>query len=163
MSHLNYFTKQNFLIITDTMQPMKLKNRVLYFGFATLATMLISINLFAQERVRGTLRSPSGEALASATVTVKGTNQSVTTDSTGQFTIDAPQGSTLVISSVGFQNREVPVTGADINITLETAEPTLSEVVVIGYQTVRRRDLTGAVGIINPGDAKRNVANTIAE
>ncbi len=73
------------------------------------------MNAFAQQAVRGTLRSPSGEALASATVTVKGTNRSVTTDSTGQFVIDAPQGSTLLISSVGFQNREVAVTGSDIN------------------------------------------------
>ena len=85
------------------MQPMKMKNRLFYFGFATLAAMLISINVFAQQAVRGTLRSPSGEALVSANVTVKGTNRSVTTDSTGQFVIDAPEGSTLVISSVGFQ------------------------------------------------------------
>ncbi len=142
---------------------MKMKKRLHYFAFATLAAMLLSINVFAQQAVRGTLRSPSGEALTGATVTVKGTNRSVTTDANGQFSIEAESGSTLVVSSVGFQNREIAVTGSDINEVLQTADASLSEVVVIGYQTVRKKDLTGAVGIINPNVANRNVANTVAE
>jgi len=140
-----------------------MKKRLHYFALATIAALLLSLSLYAQQIVRGTLRSPAGEVLAGATVTVKGTNRSVVTNVNGQFSIDAPTGSTLVISSVGFQNREVTVTGSDINETLQQTEGTLSEVVVIGYQTVRRRDLTGAVGIINPDQASRNVANTVAE
>src|SRR5688572_28432248 len=104
---------------------MKMKNRMHYFAFPTLVAMLFNINVFAQQSVRGTLRSPSREAVASATVTVKGTNRSVTTNSAGEFIIDAPPGSTLVISSVGFQNREITVTGADINETLQVTDPTL--------------------------------------
>ncbi|HEY0058744.1 MAG TPA: SusC/RagA family TonB-linked outer membrane protein, partial [Flavisolibacter sp.] len=139
-----------------------MKKRLHHFALVTVAALLFSTGLYAQQ-TRGTLRAPSGETLPGATITVKGTNRSVTTDANGQFTIDAPVGSTLVISSVGFQNREVVVTGSDLNETLQQGDATLSEVVVIGYQTVRRRDLTGAVGIINPAAANRNIANTLAE
>ncbi|MEO7801948.1 MAG: TonB-dependent receptor [Ginsengibacter sp.] len=142
---------------------MKIKNRLYHFAFATLAVMLININVFAQQAVRGTLRSDSGDVLSGATITVKGTNRSVTTDANGQFNIDAPSGSTLVISSVGFQNREVGVTGSEINTNLKREDATLSEVVVIGYQTVRKKDLTGAVSIIDPNVANRNISNTVAE
>lgn len=125
------------------------KERLLYSAIATFVAMLISISMYAQQTIRGTLRAPSGEVLAGATVTVKGTNRSVITDANGQFAIDAPVGSTLVVSSVGFQGREIAVTGSEINETLQPGDATLNEVVVIGYQTVRRRDLTGAVGIIH--------------
>lgn len=129
-----------------------------------VVALLLSLSVWAQQAVRGTLRSPTGDPLVGATVTVKGTNQSVATDANGQFTINAPIGSTLVVSSVGFQGREITVTGADINEVLQLGSSTLNEVVVtIGYQTVRRRDLTGAVGIINPAQANRNVANSVAE
>jgi TonB-linked SusC/RagA family outer membrane protein len=140
-----------------------MKKRLHCFVFATLAALLLNAGAYAQQTTKGTLRSPSGDALIGATITVKGTNRSVTTDANGQFTIDAPAGSTLVVSSVGFQNREIAVTGSEINETLQVTDATLSEVVVIGYQTVRKRDLTGAVGIINPAQANRNVANSVAE
>lgn len=142
---------------------MKMKKRLPHFALALIAALLLSINLYAQQTTSGTLRSPSGEVLVGATVTVKGTNRSVTTDANGRFTIEAPAGSTLVVSSVGFQNREITVTGSELNETLQITDATLSEVVVIGYQTVRRRDLTGAVGVINPAAANRNISNTVAE
>ncbi len=122
------------------MQTIKMKKRLSYFTLTTIVALLISISLFAQQSVRGTLRAPSGDVLAGATVTVKGTNRSVTTDANGQFTIDVSPGSTLILSSVGFQNREITVTGSDINETLQTLDASLSEVVVIGYQSVRRKD-----------------------
>ncbi len=84
-----------------------MKKRLHYFAFATLAAMLLSINVFAQQAVRGTLRSPSGEPLIAATVTVKGTNRSVTTDANGRFSVEAAPGSTLVVSSVGFQREQL--------------------------------------------------------
>ncbi len=129
----------------------------------TIAALLFSLAVWAQHSIRGTLRTPAGDPLVGATVTVKGTNRSTVTNSQGQFSIDAASGSTLVVSSVGFQTREISVTGADIDETLSVADATLNEVVVIGYQTVRRRDLTGAVSVINPAQVNRNVANTVAE
>ncbi|HEX2534252.1 MAG TPA: TonB-dependent receptor [Chitinophagaceae bacterium] len=142
---------------------MRQQKRLFIPGLALCLSLLCSLALFAQQVVRGTLRNPSGEPVIGATVTVKGTTTRTVSDTAGRFTIDAPTGSTLVITSVGFEAREVPVTGAEINEVLGVSGASLNEVVVIGYQTVRRRDLTGAVGIINPAQANRNVANTVAE
>ena len=140
------------------------KRRLLKSAFSALLALLFSVCVLAQQTVRGTLRSSTGEALAGATVTVKGTNTSTTTNSSGEFSINAPAGATLVVSYVGYTNQEVSVAGTDpLNIQLQANNQELQQVVVIGYQTVRRRDLTGAVGIINPAAANRNVANTVAE
>ncbi|MDQ3277084.1 MAG: TonB-dependent receptor plug domain-containing protein, partial [Bacteroidota bacterium] len=140
------------------------KRRLLHSTFLTLFVLLISGSLLAQQPVTGTLRSATGEPLAGATITVKGTSTSVTTTASGEFTINAPAGSTLVVSYVGFAPQEVAVTGTGpLNIQMQAANQELQQVVVIGYQTVRRRDLTGAVGVINPAAANRNVSNTVAE
>jgi TonB-linked SusC/RagA family outer membrane protein len=145
------------------MQIMSMKKRLLQFTFSLCAALLLSLSVWAQQAVRGTLRTQSGEPLIGATVTVKGTDRTAVTNEQGQFTIDAPTGSTLVVTSVGYQPREIAVSGSDINETLTVAEASLNEVVVIGYQSVRRRDLTGAVGVINPAQANRNISNTVAE
>ncbi|HYH15310.1 MAG TPA: TonB-dependent receptor, partial [Flavisolibacter sp.] len=142
---------------------MKKKRRLLKAAMAYCLAFLFCICAYAQQTIRGTLRSATGESLAGATVTVKGTNRTAVTDSSGQFQIAADPGSTLVISSVGYQTREISVTGSEINEVLQLTDATLNEVVVIGYQTVRRRDLTGAVGLIDPDESNRNVANTFAE
>ncbi|MBA2498532.1 MAG: TonB-dependent receptor [Chitinophagaceae bacterium] len=141
---------------------MEKKKRLNLFMMLVVALMF-SIPLIAQQIVRGTLRNTAGEPLAGATITVKGSDRSVVTDVNGNFTIDVPVGTVLVISTVGFQEREVTVTGGELNEVMQPVDESLSEVVVIGYQTVRRRDLTGAVGIIDPNTANRNVANTLAE
>ncbi|HEY1021330.1 MAG TPA: TonB-dependent receptor plug domain-containing protein, partial [Flavisolibacter sp.] len=140
------------------------KRRLLYAVFLTAFAWLLTAGVMAQQPVSGTLRSETGEPLAGATVTVKGTTTSVLTNASGEFTINAPAGSTLVVTYVGYTPQEVTVTGAGpLNVQLQAAAGDLQQVVVIGYQTVRRRDLTGAVGVINPAAANRNVANTLAE
>lgn len=139
------------------------KKRLLYLSAGTMMAMLFTLSVWAQQMVKGTLRSSTGEPLAGVTVSVKGTNKTTVTDANGQFSIDAPAGSVLVVSSVGYQAREISVSGTEINETLQATNQTLNEVVVIGYQSVRRKDLTGAVSIINPQAANRNVSNTVAE
>ena len=139
------------------------KKRLLYLCAGSFFALLISLTVLAQQTVRGTLRTTTGEPLIGATVTVKGTTNSTLTDANGQFSINAANGSVLVITSVGYQPREITVTGTEINETLQSGTTSLNEVVVIGYQSVRRRDLTGAVGIIDPAAANRNTANTLAE
>jgi TonB-linked SusC/RagA family outer membrane protein len=129
----------------------------------TAIALMLGISVFAQDVTRGTLKSPSGEPLAGATITIKGTNRSVVTDANGNFSINAPSGTVLVISSVGMTPKEITVSGTEINETLEPTGGSLEDVVVIGYQTVRKKDLTGAVGVIDPAAANRNVASTVAE
>lgn len=142
---------------------MEQRKRHKFYLRCTLLALLCWISALAQQTVRGTLRTANGGPLVGATVTVKGTNRSAVTDTLGQFSIDAPVGSTLTVSSVGFTPREFTVTGAELNETLSPDAASLNEVVVIGYQTVRRRDLTGATAVINPAAANRNVSNTVAE
>lgn len=142
---------------------MKKKKRLLHWAFIFCAALLFSISVYAQRNVQGTLRSPSGTPIIGATVTIKGTNKATATDANGHFIIAAPVGSTLVVSSVGFQSREIQVTGAELIETMEVTDAALNEVVVIGYQTVRRKDLTGAASVVNPQQAQRIVANSVAE
>src|SRR5688572_22357675 len=103
-----------------------MKKRLRQLALSSCAAMLFSICVYAQQNVRGTLRSPAGEPLLGATITIKGTNQTTTTDANGQFVISAPTGSTLVVSSVGFQTREIPVTGAEINEVIQVTDATLN-------------------------------------
>ncbi|HEU4903342.1 MAG TPA: carboxypeptidase regulatory-like domain-containing protein, partial [Flavisolibacter sp.] len=72
------------------------KKRLLHSFFLTCLALLFGLAVTAQQTVRGTLRSTTGEPLAGATVTVKGTNNSVITNAAGEFSINAPVGSTLV-------------------------------------------------------------------
>src|SRR5687768_14289579 len=103
-----------------------MKKRLPRLLITCLAVLCISLTVFGQQNVAGTLRSPSGEPLVGATVTVKGTNRSVVTDATGRFRIDAAPGSTLVVSSVGFQQREITVSGDEINEVLQVTDASLN-------------------------------------
>ena len=142
---------------------MKQKKRLLKFTISMAVAILFSLGTFAQRVINGTLKSPTGEPLSGATVAVKGTTRSVIADSKGAFTIDAPEGSILLISSVGYKTREIAATGTSLNEILEATDATLTDVVVIGYQTVKRKDLTGAVSVINTAQANRNISSSVAE
>ena len=142
------------------MSPGKFR-KLLVFCFA----LLFSISLFAQRTITGRVTSGNdNQPMQGVSVTIKGTTVGTTTDANGNFSISAPTGAVLAFSSVSHTPQEVTVAeSSTINITMGGATGNLNEVVVIGYQSVRKRDLTGAVGVINPATANRNVANTLAE
>ena len=142
---------------------MKQKKRLFILATNMMLALLLSINVFAQQVITGTLKGPTGAPLVGATVIVKGTTNATTTDARGAFSLPAPIGSTLVISSVGYKEREVIVTGATLNETLDSNESTLGDVVVIGYQTVRKKDLTGATGVVNMTDAAKVTGGSAVE
>jgi TonB-linked SusC/RagA family outer membrane protein len=142
---------------------MKFAKRLLHWASLSVLVLLLSTNAFAQQQITGVLRTPTGEPMIGATVTVKGTNVSVATDENGRFTINAAPGSTLVFSSVGFQEREVVATATEMNEVLQASDASLNEVVVIGYQSVRKRDLTGATGIVRPENTQRIVQRSFPE
>ncbi|HEY8970956.1 MAG TPA: SusC/RagA family TonB-linked outer membrane protein, partial [Puia sp.] len=97
-----------------------------------------------------------------ATVSVKGSQQSVTTDKNGNYTISVPDGNaTLVISYVGFSAREIPVGDkTQIDITLQSSSTELTNVVVMGYGTQTKRDVTGAVKSLKTEDFNRGVVTS---
>lgn len=102
-------------------------------------------------KVSGTVKSFDGIALPGVSVVVKGTNIGTITDVNGKYTVDAfEDGSVLSFSFIGYIAQEVPIQGrTTIDITLAEDTKALDEVVVIGYGTQKRSDLTGAVGSVN--------------
>ncbi|TGE23470.1 SusC/RagA family TonB-linked outer membrane protein [Hymenobacter metallicola] len=100
--------------------------------------------------------SDNGETLPGVTVLQKGTTNGVSSNADGTFTLQAPLGSTLVLSAVGFVSKEVEVTGTTLNVTLGSDVKALNEVVVVGYGTQRAEAVTGSVASIN-GEALREV------
>lgn len=96
--------------------------------------------------ITGRVVSASGEPIVGVSITVKGTTTGTSTDANGNFSITVPDGATLVFSAVGFATQEVKVEGSNpLNITLLASTSSMDEVVVIGYGTATKRDLTGSI------------------
>src|SRR4051812_40489451 len=115
-----------------------------------LLTVLLTAIGYAQNRtVTGTVRSADdGETLLGAVVRIKGAEGGAVTDVNGQFTVSMPADkNTLTISYNGFVAQDVKTsdTAKSLNVRLRRDNKGLNEVVVVGYGTVRRRDLTGSV------------------
>ena len=127
-------------------------------------TPVVSEKVSILQTIKGTVSDENGEGLPGATVTVKGTTNGTITDIDGNFTLNAEEGQVLVISFVGYQAQEVLLNGqTNINISLEVDTQGLEEVVVIGYQTVQKRDLTGSTAVIKPDAVKKVTGTTLAE
>ncbi len=104
--------------------------------------------------VKGRVTDEKGEGVPGASIVLKGTTTGTATDATGAYTLSIPDGSgTLVVSFIGYVTQEVPVGNqATINITLKTDTQVLSEVVVVGYGTQEKKDVTGSVAEIKGAD-----------
>lgn len=102
-----------------------------------------------QSTVSGTVVDSEGLPLPGANVLEKGTTNGTQTDFDGNFTLEVAEGATLVISYIGFETQEVPVDGrSTVDVTLAEDSAQLDEVVVVGYGTQRKQDLTGAVSVV---------------
>ena len=126
---------------------------------------LFSFFVFAQQRVTGKITSGNSPVVG-ATVTVKNTTTATQTDQGGNFSIDAPANSTLVISSIGFATQEVSVGNrSSINVGLQRSEAELEQVVVVGYGTQKKSTLTGSVSTVSGTEVAKspspNVANSL--
>ncbi len=119
---------------------------------------------FAQSRtISGKISDATdGTGLPGVSIQVKGTKTGTTTGNDGSFSITVPgSASTLVISSVGYATREIPVGSGSFNITLVKSSATsLNDVVVIGYGTVKQKDLTGSVATVTSKDFQQGAAIT---
>jgi TonB-dependent starch-binding outer membrane protein SusC len=137
-----------------------MKRRLLRLSVSMFTAFLLSASLYAQQTVRGILRSPSGERLSGATITIKETNRSVVTNANGEFSINASPGNTITISHVGYQTKEITIGSENaLTISLDIAGPNMDEVVVVGYGTLQRKEVTGSVVTIK-ADNLPKVANT---
>ena len=109
----------------------------------------LSITVFAQGKITGKVIDTSGESIIGATIVVKGTNDGTVTDVSGNFTLNATTG-TLVVSYIGFITQEIPIAGqSSFTVILEEDTKYLDEIVVVGYGSMKRSDLTGSIGSVS--------------
>ena len=123
--------------------------------------MLTCTILYAQTEITGTVVDETGETVIGATVVEKGTSNGTVTDFDGNFVIKVNPGTTLVFSYVGYLNVEMPAADGMV-ITMKEDALALNEIVVTGYTTQRKADLTGAVSVVSVTDlVKQNENNPI--
>ncbi|MFN8258345.1 MAG: TonB-dependent receptor [Bacteroidales bacterium] len=134
---------------------MNERNTLKFFGFVTLLALFLMFvtqgTLLAQDiSIKGkVVNAATSEPVAGANINVKGTAIGTVTDIDGNYSLTAPSSATLVIASVGYTTQEVAVNGqTTIDISLAEDVTTVSEVVVTGYTTQRKKDITGAVGVV---------------
>ena len=132
--------------------------------FMFLMLMILGISAYGQNvRISGTVVSDTdGSPLIGVTVQIKGTTKGTSTDIHGVYSLDVNKGQTLVFSYIGFKNQEVKIdTKNTLNISLQEDFEVLDEVVVVGYGTMKRSDLTGAVVSVTNEDIKKNVVTSL--
>lgn len=100
-------------------------------------------------KVKGRVATSDGEAVPGVTVWVKGTDKRAITDANGQYEITVSEGDVLRFSSVGFENRELPVEkSGEMDVVLANSRQSLNEIVVLGYGTAKKSDLSAAVSVV---------------
>lgn len=105
--------------------------------------------------ISGVVLDENGDALIGASVIVKGTQNGSATDVDGKFSLKVKPGATLVISYMGYETKEVKVGRAPLKVNMKPENNSLDELVVIGYGTVKKRDLTGSVASVKSDDITR--------
>lgn len=109
---------------------------------------VVEINDQQKQTVKGTVKDANGDPIIGATVKVKGSTGGTVTDIDGKFTLDAPAGAELEVSSIGYLKQIVKAKG-NIAIVLKDDSQTLDELVVVGYGVQKKENLTGAVASMN--------------
>lgn len=131
--------------------------------FLLLVGLFLSIGAFAQQiAVKGHVKDTTGEPVIGANVLVKGTTNGTITDFDGNFTLNAPKDAILTISFVGYKQIEVKA-APSVQVTLQDDSQLLSDVVVIGYGSVKKSDLSGSVVAIKAEDMNRGAVTSPQE
>lgn len=124
-------------------------------GFITLLALVISISLYAQNMIKGTVVDETDTPLIGATVMIKGNVGGTITDIDGNFSINASKGAIVTVSYIGYKTQEVKFTGQQkLTIKMVPDNQALDEVVVVGYGSMKRSDLTGAVASLASKDVE---------
>ncbi|MCC6723947.1 MAG: TonB-dependent receptor [Saprospiraceae bacterium] len=134
---------------------------------ATTSLLLLFVGAVMAQNSRtvtGKVTSSGGEALIGVNVLIKNTTEGTATDVDGSYAIKAAPSDVLVFSYTGHKSAEVAVGNqSTINVTLEENSELLNEVVVVGYGTQRKEDLTGAVSIVNTDEMKKQASNDVTQ
>ena len=126
-----------------------------------LLLSVICFAAYAQNALKGSVKDKNGEPLIGVSITY-GSGQGTVTDIDGNFSVNVPAGTTLTASYVGYKSQTLK-SSANMNITLEEDNTTLEDVVVIGYGTMKRKDLTGAVASVSGDKLAANPVANVAQ
>ncbi|UOB16490.1 SusC/RagA family TonB-linked outer membrane protein [Abyssalbus ytuae] len=135
-------------------------------GIISVVIILMSTSLFAQEAkmVQGTVMSDDGSPLPGVNIVIKNSSIGTTTDFDGNYSISTSPEDILVFTYIGFESQEITVGNENIiNVTMKEDFANLDEVVVIGYGTQRKADLTGAVSVVDVDYAKKTMTYDVAK
>lgn len=136
-----------------------------YFKPLGLVFLLCLLPLWAYAQsitVKGTVKDNTGEPVIGASVVQKGTSNGIVTDIDGNFTLNVPSNSTIVVSFIGYKTQEIPVAGKKlIDVVMKEDTEMLDEVVVVGYGQMKRSDLTGSVVSVSDAAIKKSVPTSI--
>ena len=125
--------------------------------FLLLSVLCFFAVLAQAQTVKGVVKDQNGDAVIGATVKVLGSRGGTVTDSKGQYSIEAPSGSILSVSYIGYLTKQIRLRGENtVDIVLMEDNTTLKDIVVIGYGTQRKESVTGSVASMN-GDVLRDV------
>ena len=127
--------------------------------------VVVSRDLALQDiSVTGKITGDSDAPLSGVSVTLKGTSRGTTTDNNGNFTLTVPETGTLVISYIGYESQELPVSSQSvINVKLVASTKVMDQVVVVGYGTQRKSDVTGAVASVKGADIVKQSVLTASQ
>lgn len=132
--------------------------------FLLLLLCLFPLGISAQSLVKGTVSDESGEPIIGATVKVLGTNDGTVTDFDGRFQLNVKANAQLSISYVGYATEKVAVNGkTNLKVVLKGDETVLNDLVVVGYGTMKKSDISGSVATINKEQMERKVPVNIAQ
>ena len=134
-------------------------------SIALALAMLLSLPVLAQNaQIKGTVKDAKGEAVIGASIFVKGTQTGTASDLDGSFSLQVPHGAVLEVSAIGYQGIELPVAGkTNIDIVLSEDTTLLDDVVVVGYATMRKKDVTGSVVQVKAGDRDNEAPGTVQD
>jgi TonB-dependent starch-binding outer membrane protein SusC len=129
---------------------------------AMLLLAVIGFTAFAKaQTVTGTVTDSKGDPVSGISVTVKGTTKGTSTDAKGVYTLNGvANGATLVFTGAGFTTEQAKVANGTASVSMAASVSNLNEVVVVGYGTARKRDLTGAVGSVKAKDFNQGVVTS---
>lgn len=118
----------------------------------------------ARKTFHGTVTNTKGEPVVGASVVVSGSKTGTTTDAAGAFDVTASEGQTIEITGVGYTANQIVLTGSGpVSVTLQQRVGGMEEVVVVGYGTQRRKDLTGSVATVNVAESKKYSTSDVAQ
>lgn len=135
----------------------------IYFISFLLCSVFFSINAQTGGTISGKVTDETGEALIGVSVLVKGTSTGTVTDVDGSYSVSGTQGNTLVFSYIGYNTVESPVTGSVLNISMKPNAENLEEVVVVGYGTQKKSDLTGALSSVKGTDLSKSISSNVTQ